>query len=241
MNLNTTHRCSGQFKGTGCFQKKKNSSNFKREECYNCGISEHFMQKCQKQKKSQSITATKWGLRGTKQQVLTIMKKWNSDLAALEQKSTDINQQHNSMSWTACYNDTCQMHRSDKDGSRWYSKSSRKDLHETQVKRCVDSSYSKSDSEESYEVIKLSSIKKKSSQNQSDYMQCRNHYSSNSSQEDFLQEELWEVRDMIKKIDTQVTVKMFKPEQKYLAELWKSAYVSIFNVLETSSELVSYR
>ena len=53
------------------------------------------------------------------------------------------------------------MHRSDKDDFRWYLKSSKKDLHETQVKRHVDSLYSKSDSEKSYEVIKLSSTEKK--------------------------------------------------------------------------------
>ena len=34
---------------------------------------------------------------------------------------------------------------------------------------------------------------------------------------------------------------MFKSGQEYSAELWKSAYVSVFNVLETSSKLVSYR
>ena len=52
------------------------------------------------------------------------------------------------------------MHRSNKDDFRWYSRSLRKDLHETQVQRCVDLSYSKSDSEESYEVIKSSSTEK---------------------------------------------------------------------------------
>ena len=88
-----------------------------------------------------------------------------------------------------------------------------------QVKRCVNSLYSKSDSEKSYEVIKSFSIKKKLLQNQSNYMQHRNHYFSNSSQEDFSQEELQEVRDMIKKIDTQVAVKMSESEQKYSAEL----------------------
>ena len=241
MNLDTTHRHLRWFKGTGCFQKKRNSSNFKRGECYNCDILEHFTQECWKQKKSQSITTIKWGLRGTKQQVLTIMKEQNPGLAALEQESTKVNQQHNSMSWTVCYNDICQMHRSDKDSFRWYLKSSRKDLHRTQVKRCVDSLYSKSDSEESYEVIKSSSTEKKMSQNQSDYTQHRNHYSSDSSQEDFSQEELQEVRDMIKKIDTQVTVKMSEPGQKYSAELWKSAYVSVFNILKTSSRLAHYR
>ena len=129
------------------------------------------------------------------------------------------NKQHNSMSWTACYNDTCQTHRSDKDDSEWYSRPSRKDLHETQVKGHVDSSYSKSDSEESYEVVELSSTEKESLQDQSEYTQHGNHYSSDSSQENFSQEELQEVRDMIKEVDDQVTVKMFKPGQEYSAEL----------------------
>ena len=53
------------------------------------------------------------------------------------------------------------MHRNDKEDSKWYLKSSRKGLHRTQVKRCVDLSYSKSDSEESYEVIKSSFTEKK--------------------------------------------------------------------------------
>ena len=72
-------------------------------------------------------------------------------------------------------------------------------------------------------------------------MQHRNYYSSDSSQENFSQEELQEVRDMIKEIDTQVTVKMSESEQKYSAELWESAYTSVFNILEMSLKLVSYR
>ena len=111
------------------------------------------------------------------------------------------------------------MHRSNKDDSEWYSKLSRKDLHETQVKEHVNSLYLKSDSEKSYEVIESFSTEKKSLWDQLDYTQCRNHYSSDSSQEDFSQEELQEVRDMIKKIDTQVTVKMSEPGQEYSAEL----------------------
>ena len=92
-------------------------------------------------------------------------------------------------------------------------------MHRTQVKRCVNSLYSKSDSEESYEVIKSFSTEKKLSQNQSDYTQCENHYSSDSSQENFSQEELQKVRDMIKEIDDQVTVKMSELGQEYSAEL----------------------
>ena len=154
-----------------------------------------------------------------KQQVLAIMREQKPDLAALGQESTKANQQHNSMSWTACCNNACQTHRSNKDSSEWYSRPPRKNLHRTQVKEHVDSSYSKSDSEESYEVIKSSSTEKKSLQDQSEYIQHENHYSSDSSQENFSQEELQEVRDMIKEVDDQVTVKMFKPGQEYSAEL----------------------
>ena len=82
------------------------------------------------------------------------------------------------------------MHKSNKDSFRWYLRSLRKDLHRTQVKRCVDSLYSKSDSEESYEVIESSFTEKKLLQDQSGYTQCRNHYSSDTSQENFSQEEL---------------------------------------------------
>ena len=92
-------------------------------------------------------------------------------------------------------------------------------MHEIQVKRHVDSLYSKNDSEESYKVIKLFSTEKKLSQNKSEYMQQENYYSSNSSQEDFSQEELQEVRDIIKTVDDQVTIKMSKPGQEYSAEL----------------------
>ena len=63
-------------------------------------------------------------------------------------------------------------------------------MHRTQVKRHVDSLYSKSDSEESYKVIKSFSTEKESLWDKSDYTQHRNYYSSDSSQEDFSQEEL---------------------------------------------------
>ena len=53
-----------------------------------------------------------------------------------------------------------------------------------QVKRCVNSLYSKSDSEESYEMIKFFTTEKKLREN---------HYFSNDSHENFSQEELQEV------------------------------------------------
>ena len=54
-------------------------------------------------------------------------------------------------------------------------------MHVTQVKRYVDSLYSKSDSEESYEIIKFFITEKKLREN---------HYFSDNSQKDFSQEEL---------------------------------------------------
>ena len=92
-------------------------------------------------------------------------------------------------------------------------------MHRTQVKRHVESLYSRSDSKESYEVIKSFSTKKKLLQNKLDYTQQENYYSSDSSQENFSQEELQEVRDIIKAVDVQVIVKMSESRQKYSAEL----------------------
>ena len=92
-------------------------------------------------------------------------------------------------------------------------------MHETQVKKHVDSLYSKSDSEESYKVIESFSTEKELSQDKLDYTQQENHYSSNSNQENFSLEELLEVRDIIKAINNKVTVKMSELEQEYLAEL----------------------
>ena len=94
------------------------------------------------------------------------------------------------MSWTVCYNNVCQTHQSDKKDFKLYLKSLRKDLHRTQVKRHVDLSYSKSDSEESYKVIKLFFTEKKLLWDKLNYTQWENYYFSNSSQKNFLQEKL---------------------------------------------------
>ena len=111
-----------------------------------------------------------------RQQVLMIMTEQSSGLAALDQKSVNTNNQHKSMSWTVCYDNTCQTHQSDKNDSEWYLKSLKQSLHVTQVKKNVDSLNSRSDSEESYEMIKFSTTKKKLREN---------HYFSDDSQKDF--------------------------------------------------------
>ena len=42
MNLDTIYKNLGCFKETGYFQKKENSNNIKRVECYKCDIREHY-------------------------------------------------------------------------------------------------------------------------------------------------------------------------------------------------------
>ena len=83
-------------------------------------------------------------------------------------------------------------------------------MHTTQVKRCIDLLYLRSDSEKSYKIIEFSETEQESQEN---------HYFNNSSQKDFSQEKLQEVRDIIWAIDTQVTEKMSESEQEYSAEL----------------------
>ena len=68
------------------------------------------------------------------------------------------------------------MHQSDKDSFRWYLKLLKQNLHTTQVTRHSDLLYFKSDSEKSYKVIKFSETEQESQEN---------HYSNNSSQENF--------------------------------------------------------
>ena len=57
MNLDTIYEHLRQFKGTKHFQKKENSSNIRKVECYNCDIKEHYARDCYKIKKSQNLTA----------------------------------------------------------------------------------------------------------------------------------------------------------------------------------------
>ena len=87
---------------------------------------------------------------------MTIITEKNSELATHEKESENVNHKHNSMLWMTCYNDTCQTHQSNKEDSEWYLKSLRQNLHTTEIKRHIDSSYSKSDSDKSYEVIEFS-------------------------------------------------------------------------------------
>ena len=107
--------------------------------------------------------------------MMTIVKK-NSELVTCGKESENVNHQHNSMSWTAYYDNVCQTHRSDKNDSEWYSKSLKQNFYMTQVKRYIDSLYSRSDSKKDYKVIEFFKTEQESQED---------HYFNDSSQKDF--------------------------------------------------------
>ena len=70
--------------------------------CYSCEKSGHFAHDCQVSMKAFSL-------------------KKKTYTAALKEPALKQSVQHNAMSWTACYNDSCTVHWSDKNDSEWFS------------------------------------------------------------------------------------------------------------------------
>ena len=80
--------------------------------CYNCEKKRHKKKNC----KTSTLDALKV-LKSTAKHV-----KIDKDLNVL----VNIWVSRSHMSWTACYDDDCFVHKSDKEESEWYSKKSRK-------------------------------------------------------------------------------------------------------------------
>jgi hypothetical protein len=80
--------------------------------CYNCGKPGHFMNECKFPRKDWKPVPAK--PHKNQKNINTIRRSgYNTHVYARDNP-------HASLSWTACYNDQCQTHQSDKDASGWY-------------------------------------------------------------------------------------------------------------------------
>ena len=82
--------------------------------CYNCGIDRHFAKDCRKprQKRLEWKGPVPEGQRQARAAV-----KDTTAVATMEDSTS-----HGLLNWTFCYDDSCIIHRSEKDGSGWYPK-----------------------------------------------------------------------------------------------------------------------
>ena len=100
MKINVTQKRFNKSSGRRFFNKQNRG-----KRCYTCDKLEHFSRKCiQNKYKSKPSSYDNHG----KIIAITEIKFINN---------------HRCLSWTACYDDNCNIHLSDKEDSGWYSKS----------------------------------------------------------------------------------------------------------------------
>ena len=218
MNLDVTQRHSRQEKELRYFQKKENDSSIKKGKCYNCNVEEHYANECRKSKKLQQVARTEKRSKQQKQKLATV-------LTVLFSKH-----EHDCLSWTACYNNTCITHWSDKDDSEWFSKTSRK-MQQLQVtEKGKKSQLQVKSSKEAHTVSQL--LSSEVGQN-NEYIIMKSFNSEEEyevisfSSDDELSED--------QKMSSSVTANKFyskiqSMEKEYSLKLWNAAYE---NILET--------
>ena len=105
MELDATHK--GKAKGTKGNQAQGRSR--KTIKCYNCQKIGHMARDCRGRKVQPPREVNMMTIQANEQP---------KEIKA--RGAYDISLQHAKLSWTACYDDNCRIHRSDKEGSGWF-------------------------------------------------------------------------------------------------------------------------
>jgi hypothetical protein len=93
--------------------------------CFECGFPGHQARDCRKKSQGTKPKKSKW--KGKKQLKTMVGKDGGQavprhQLSMMSSQRTPQELDHAMLSWTACYKDSCLVHKSDKDGAGWYPK-----------------------------------------------------------------------------------------------------------------------
>ena len=186
------------------------------------------MNKCRKSKKLQQVAKTGKRLKQLKQKLVTVLTDSSSK------------NKHDCLSWTVCYDDMCITHRSDKNGSEWFSRASKK-MQQLQVteKRKKPQLWVES-KKETYTVSWSLSPEV---EQDDEYKVMK---SSNSDEE--YEVISFSVNDELsenQKTSSSATINKFYSEiqsmkKKYLSELWNAAYENILETLQKKVTSIGY-
>jgi len=85
--------------------------------CFECGFPGHQARDCRRKSQRSKPKENKW--KG-KKQLKAMVGREGGQLSMMSSQGTPQELDHATLSWTACYKDSCLVHRSDKDGAGWY-------------------------------------------------------------------------------------------------------------------------
>jgi len=118
MDLDATHQgkvtksAKGRVPGRGGLDKAERERRKRENLCYTCGKPGHRSKDCSSKETQKQLHMTEIPTGGDK-----------ADTPPTAQRRTTVHQgefQHAQLSWTGCYDDSCMIHRSEKEGAGWF-------------------------------------------------------------------------------------------------------------------------